>query len=372
MTSAATPLYGRFAVGTAQAGPGERGYGHIAVPLPDGDELQVACWVLQGSALSGHGEHSGHVSSARPVLYVHSTQHGNEISGIEVVRRVAQSLDPRRLYGTVIAVPIANPLAMHWRRHHYLQGPEEAYQGRPELDVDHFWPGDPAGTHVQRLAHALWHHAVRHATHVLDMHTWNRWQAAATTVRAWHAPSLDLAKAFGQWVQARPEVPGEDTSPTGSITSTAVRHGKAACAPNFTGQWDIYEPEVRRGVAGLRNVLRHLGMIEGEPWPIGPSGGAAPPGRPAPPVFSPDDLVDVTVPDAGIFLPRVRPEARVRAGQTLGLLIRHDTFQRVAVPAPMDALVHLAGAISAGADVALPSMMPLAKAGGRVARLLPI
>jgi predicted deacylase len=248
-------LTGRFAVGTSAAGPGESAFGHISIALPDGEDVAVPCWVLQGLPRQRH--------VGAPVLYVHSTQHGNEISGIEVVRRVAQAVDPRQLWGTLVAVPIANPLAFRWRRHHYQQGPEEAYQARPELDLDHWWPGVLDGAPAQRLAYALWQHAVRYATHVLDLHTWNRWQAAATTVRAWHAPSLDLARAFGQWVQRRPQTPEEDAGQFGSVTSMAVRHGKAACAPNFTGQWDVYEPEVRRGVAGLRNVLRHLGLLAG-------------------------------------------------------------------------------------------------------------
>jgi hypothetical protein len=350
---------GTFAVGEAVAGPGERAFGHIRLTLPDGEELAVPLWVLHGRAVG-------------PVLYVHSTQHGNEISGIEVVRRVAQSLDPRRLRGTLIAVPIANPLAFRWRRHHFLQGPEEAYQARPELDIDHWWPGQPDGTPVQRLAHALWHNAVQQATHVLDMHTWNRWQAAATTVRGWHAPSLDLARAFGQWVQLRPQSPAEDDGPFGSVTGMAVRHGKAACAPNFTGQWDVYEPEVRRGVAGLRNVLRHLGMLPGKAWPLADAHGAAPPGAPPPPVFDPQDLVDVTVPEAGIFLPGIKPEAHVSRGQSLGRLIRQEDFGPIDVPSPFHALVYLAGAVGPAADVALPRMMPIAHAGGRIARLLPL
>ena len=298
-----------------------------------------------------------------PVLYVHSTQHGNEISGIEVVRRVAQALDPRRLRGTLVAVPIANPLAFRWRRHHYLQGPEEAYQARPELDLGQAWPGDPAGSAPERLAHALWDGAARHASHVIDLHTWNRWQAAATTVDAWHAPSLDLALAFGLWVQARRQPAPPEEGASRSLPRVAIEQGKAACAPNLTGQWDIYEPEVRRGVAGLRQVLRHLGM-----WPQSRR-------RPPPPgavVFATDDLVDVRVPDEGIFLPRTRPEQRVARGAVLGELVRLADLRAEPVRAPLDALVYLVGAIGPGADVALPPMMPVASADGRVARLLPV
>jgi len=343
-------------VGSAAAAPGERAFGHISVALPDGEETRVACWVVRG-VRSARGR-VGRLDS-EPVLYVHSTQHGNEISGIEVVRRVVSRLNPRLLRGTVIGVPVANPLAFGWRRHHYLQAPEEAYQERPELDIDHFWPGDRSGTPVQRLAHALWQEAVQHATHVLDMHTWNRWQAAATTVRARHTPSFELAKAFGLWVQRRLEVAGEEVGERGSITATAIQHGKAACAPNFTGQWDIYEGEVRRGVAGLRNVLRHLGMMEGEPSGI------------EPPVYSTEALVDVRADRAGIFLPRVKPEAAVRRGERLGILVGLENFREEAITAPVSGLVQRIGAVSAKCDVALPPMMPVAAGGGLVARLLP-
>ena len=383
-SAGAAVLGGRLAVGSAVAGPGEKVFGHLRVPLPGGEHVDVACWIVRGGR-GGRGGRNGAgraEESGAPVLYVHSTQHGNEISGIEVVRRVVERLDPRALKGTVIAVPIANPLAFGWRRHHYLQGPEEAYQERPELDIDHFWPGDPKGTHVQRLAHALWNGAVRHATHVLDLHTWNRWQAAATTVRAWHAPSLELAKAFGLWVQRRPEQEGGDAGETGSITATAIRHGKAACAPNFTGQWDIYEPEVRRGVAGLHNVLRHLRMVPGQPvverrsrGVVGDSCVSCGRSRDgiyaSPPVFSTEELVDVLAPDAGLFLPRVTPEAYVRRGEPLGTLIGVDDFKPRPVAAPVNGLVHLIGAVGPKCDVALPPMMPVTAAGKRVARLLP-
>ena len=377
----------RMVVGTASAGAGEKRAGTIQVELPDGEALGIDVWVVRGQA---QGREPG------PVLYVHSTQHGNEISGVEVVRQVVARLDVRKLRGTVIAVPIANPLAFHWRRHHYLQGAEEAYQGRPELDIDHFWPGDASGTHVQRVAYALWQEAVRHATHVLDMHTWNRWQAAATTVRAWHEPSLALARAFGLWVQRLPDPPPSETasgdgsvarvgaqkpeeSEPGSITAVAIRHGKAACAPNFTGQWDIYEGEVRRGVAGLENVLRYLGMLPGEP--VGIEGGAQDAegdfGRTRagiyaqPPVFAPEELVTVVAPAAGLFLARVKPEQRITRGQRLGVLVPYGELKPLPVLSPVDGYVQRIGAIQANSDVALPSMMPMATEGAPVARLLP-
>jgi len=346
-------LHNQVGVGTATAGPGERSFGHIPVALPDGSELGIACWVVQGGRQPG---------AEAPVLYVHSTQHGNEITGIEVVRRVVQALDPRALRGTLIAVPIANPLAFRWRRHHYLQEAEEAYQAHPEKDMGNTWPGDTQGTHPQRLSHALWQHAVRHATHVLDLHTWNRWQAAATTVDGWHEPSLELAKAFGLWVQARWQPAASQETASRSLTHVAIEHGKAACSPNFTGQWDIYEPEVERGMAGMYRVLRYLDML-----PASLLESASEP----PLVFSRDQLTSVVASTSGIFLPRVKPEEQVQEGELLGVLVRQADFQEQEVRSPVSGRVYLIGAVGPRCDVALPDMMPIAEQGSILARLLP-
>ena len=68
---------------------------------------------------------------------------------------------------------------------------------------------------------------------------------------------------------------------------------------------------------------------------------------------------------------RVRSSAW-RRGAVLGELVRLADLRAEPVRAPLDALVYLVGAIGPGADVALPPMMPVARADGRVARLLPV
>jgi hypothetical protein len=67
----------------------------------------------------------------------------------------------------------------------------------------------------------------------------------------------------------------------------------------------------------------------------------------------------------------VKPEARARLGERLGVLVGLEDFREEAIEAPVDGLVQRVGAVSAGADVALPPMMPVAAEGGLVARLLP-
>ncbi len=76
---------------------------HNVVHLPvttrlDGSELAITLHVL-------HGAESG------PTLALVSTLHGNQWSAIEALRRVVVDLDPSKMRGTLLAVPVGNPLA---------------------------------------------------------------------------------------------------------------------------------------------------------------------------------------------------------------------------------------------------------------------
>ena len=94
-------------VGDISVGRGEFKKGAIkGIELNTGVSIDVPVLVMNG-AKDG------------PTLVVTSTQHGIEIQGIEVIRKVMRErLNPRDLKGTIISVPVANPLAfMH---HQYL------------------------------------------------------------------------------------------------------------------------------------------------------------------------------------------------------------------------------------------------------------
>jgi predicted deacylase len=49
-------------------------------------------------------------SDSGPTLYVQAAQHGREINGTEVLRRLHERLDSAALSGTLITIPVADPL----------------------------------------------------------------------------------------------------------------------------------------------------------------------------------------------------------------------------------------------------------------------
>ncbi len=334
-------------VGDVEAAAGKKRFGAITASQADGSLTKIPVCVAAG-ARDG------------PLLYVHAAQHGIELNGIEALRRVIARVDPTRLAGTLIAVPIANPLALRFRRHYLTQEPGEPYSDEHPHNMNRAWPGDPEGNATQRLAHALWHEAASKADVVVDMHCWPWWRASAILGRGDHQPSAALAYAFGlgfvSLSSARP--PSPDTPMSRMLTLVANRRGKAAITAELHGQWRLFEGSVREGVRGIENCMKHLGMLPGEP-------------KPAPYYIDiarePTAIIDA--PRTGVFGPCVEPGAEAAAGQTLGTLLDAETAQGIEITAPCDGTVYAIGAIQGPTDVSLPATHALVAEGAQIAAI---
>jgi len=86
-----------------------------------------------------HGKHDG------PVLFVSAAVHGDEINGVEVIRRLLSLSSLKRLRGTLLAVPVVNVLGFdaHSR---YLPD---------RRDLNRCFPGKEEGTLAGRVANAF-------------------------------------------------------------------------------------------------------------------------------------------------------------------------------------------------------------------------
>jgi predicted deacylase len=123
-----------------------------AVPsttLPDGSALAIPVTVLVG-------RHPG----SRVVAI--AGVHGNEYPGPLALIDLARTLDPADLAGTLVLVPIANPLAFNAGTR---VSPEDS------VNLNRVFPGDPRGTLTARLAHALVHGIVGGADLAVDLHS---------------------------------------------------------------------------------------------------------------------------------------------------------------------------------------------------------
>jgi predicted deacylase len=115
--------------------------------------------------------------------------HGDEVNGVEVVRRVLLGLDVDTLAGIVIAVPIANPSA-------FLRGSRYLLDRR---DLNRHFPGSPHGSSASRIAHTLFEGVIRKCDALIDLHTGSFKRTNFHQLRAnlGHRETVSLAAAFG-------------------------------------------------------------------------------------------------------------------------------------------------------------------------------
>lgn len=99
--------------------------------------------------------------SKGPTLCLIGAIHGDELNGIEMIRRVIQDLDPGRVKGAVIGVPIVN-----------LQGFRRGSRYLPDRrDLNRYFPGNATGSSASRIAASLFENIILKCDGLVDIHT---------------------------------------------------------------------------------------------------------------------------------------------------------------------------------------------------------
>lgn len=238
-------------LGTIDIKPGEKQCGHVemegyAGPLRVRFPLIVAAGEAEG-----------------PLVAMLAAQHGREINGIEVIRRLFCQLDPQTMKGTVAAVPVANPLAVPmWQQDYPTEWPRYLAKSSrtPTCNLNRHWPGRPDGDLHDQMCHALIHGLIRQADCVMDLHGWTD----NSLGMAWASPGhRDLLNAFAMHVSIVKDQ--ESVAPrNGYLEDACEELGIPWLVAELTPQNRLSEASVRQGLRGVTNVLKHLGVLDGE------------------------------------------------------------------------------------------------------------
>ena len=295
--------------GTRNAGLIE--YGSYA----DGTLAQSAVHVLVGA-------------EEGPVLYVQAAVHGDEVNGVEVVRRVVTGMNPAQLRGVLIAVPVVNGPSFI---HHQRRNPFD------EEDMNRIWPGNIHGLTSPQMAYHLYTQAIRHAQYVIDLHTANSKTVLHVVYGRGDEASRKMAEVFGLDVLLEENVNEELTQArfTGKLRNTLTAQGIAAITPELGGNNYFEEQNIVRGVRGVTNVLKYLGMLEGA---------IEPPEQQITLYGSHLDKVRAT--QGGIWVSDVQAGMQVEKGQPLGHTYSIRTFEAVESP-----VAPYAGYVTGTADI---------------------
>ncbi|WP_254767067.1 succinylglutamate desuccinylase/aspartoacylase family protein [Salinilacihabitans rarus] len=271
--------------------------------LPSGVDVTTTVHAYEG----GEGD---------PTLYVQAAQHGREVNGTEVLRRFHDRLPLSALSGTVVAVPVADPLTFD--RVSYTT-PEALDSVNPNMN--RVWPGDEHGSIHQRMAARLWEY-VGEADAVVDLHTGSPLMYPHVVYLEGDADSRALAEAFGTDLLLA-EAAGDDASEewhrrgfAGKLRVAAAREGIPSITPELAYNRRILEEAVELGVEGLLDALRHLGMLPGEP-------------ADRPQTVARDHLGKVKAAASGLFRPNADLElgAVVPSGTPVGTVYDPTTYE---------------------------------------------
>lgn len=205
-----------------------------------------------------------------PTVYVQAAQHGREVNGTEVLRRF-HAEHPDELRGTVIAVPVADPLTFD-RVSYTTPGSLDSMNA----NMNRVWPGDSEGSLHECMAAHLWEYAGE-ADAIVDFHTGSPDMLTHVVFTEDHAPSRVLAEAFGTELLLG-EPAGEDADAgwhernfDGKLRVAAATEDIPTITPELAHSKQLVEPAIERGLQGLFNVLRELDMLAGEPETNGDS-----------------------------------------------------------------------------------------------------
>ena len=193
-----------------------------------------------------------------PRLTVIAGVHGCEYAPMAAVRRWISELDPAKLRGRVLAVPVLN-LPAFWARSPFVV-PEDG------KNLNRCFPGNPAGTFTERLAHAAFTQLIEPADAVVDVHAGDLVEALEPFALYHAGPAQsrarELATAYGlRYVVREQRKPSRPL--TGMTSSAAAAIGVPAIIAE-AGGCGLVDPEsVELHVRGLYRVLDMLGMTRG-------------------------------------------------------------------------------------------------------------
>ena len=287
-----------------------------------------------------------------PVLFVNAGVHGGEYPAVEAVIRLGKTLDPKKISGTVILMPVLNLPAFRMRTPFVCP--------IDNVNPNRVFPGDPRGSYSEQMTHACINEFVVHADAYVDLHGGDIPEAlvpfvicrseaglADSKARDVAARSKQIAMAFGLpyvLTVSKPVQPSKGhRAGAGGLSSyaAAADKGTPAILAEAGGAGQMQEEAVSLLVNGVVNVMRHLGMIEDAKFESHIANSET--NSKAKPKKTARSAVATTVltkfdwlytKSTGVWYPRVAQGDAVREGEQVGTVgdLFGDTLDEIASP----------------------------------------
>ena len=243
-----------FLISDLKVNPGDMVSGYLTVPVKDREETFIPITVINGLRKG-------------KVLALVAGVHGYEYPPILALYRLMKQIRPEDLSGTLILVHIANLPAFQKRIIYY-----NPFDWK---NLNRVFPGDPAGTMTQRIAHVLKTEIIDRCDALIDMHCgdgnealipYSYWMLSED--KSMDKVTRGMVQAFGIRHIIIDESRTKDLSDSRYLGNTAVLMGKPAITTESGYLGGTDEMDIQRNVRGVLNVMRYFHLLKGDPAPF--------------------------------------------------------------------------------------------------------
>lgn len=229
-----------------------------------------------------------------PVLCLTAGIHGDELNSVEIVRRVANTVDPADLGGTLITVPVVNLFGFS-RSSRYLPD---------RRDLNRYFPGSPNGSIASRIAHSFFSDVMSHCDALVDFHTGSFDRRNLPQIRA--DLSNPEVREFTHGLGATPVL--HSSGSRGMLRTASTQAGIPALTFEVGGPGELEPDKIHYGEQAIHTLLHKLGMTRHRPEWDEPQ-----------PIYYESTWVRADV--GGLLLGEVALGQHVESGQVLGVVI---------------------------------------------------
>jgi len=300
---------GEMVIGGVIIEPGSRQVVRIPVTQDlDGGEVALYVHAIRGARPG-------------PTLVLTTAQHGDEWFGPLAFRQIVPGIDPAQLAGTVLAIPVANPVA-------FGQGQRNTQHESDGPDMNRVWPGTNTW-HAELMTRTIAQEVLAHADVLLDFHPSPWGSAMGQVVYGGDFPDEALVQAchemglaFGWENLGRGRLVQVFPGPRSIRAYSGTQLGVKSLVIEIGGSGFSTEQEqfwLQTNVTGVRNVMTYLGMLEGTV-----------PKRDRVLLYRKTVRVNPTI--AGLLIPEHEPDQlmrEVKAGEVMGRIFSPYTMEEL-------------------------------------------
>ena len=247
-----------------------------------------------------------------PTVTILGGVHAIECAPVEAIYRLAETLEPEKLKGTLILVPIVNTEGFHARQPYHNQ--------LDHLNQNKVFPGDPEASITKRVAYHVFEHFVSKSELLIDAHSADLGEDVTRGIYVYKTPDKALFDRMVELASLYNPVLIESTSIAGNTGEAVNKYGIPCLMIESGAPYPIREKDVEYHLEGALNVLKHLGMIEGKAIKYNP------------PIDPPSQRVWAK--QGGVWRRHIDAGQRVKKGEKLGTIcnLLGETIQTAKAP----------------------------------------